>query len=137
MLLGNAKQAWRSAGAHLKKKVVTCIRQPSQGPTFGIKGSARRALRKSASDDIATIHGFDQFSNPAVQRRWGCRRWLCTGELSFAPMQAVMSRSCVSSVLASDKLSSNVPVPGSCLQRLSDGQGRRKDLGSCAKSSAA
>ncbi len=27
-------------GAHLKKKIVTCIRQPSQGPTFGIKGGA-------------------------------------------------------------------------------------------------
>ena len=24
----------------LKKKVMTCIRQPSQGPTFGIKGGA-------------------------------------------------------------------------------------------------
>lgn len=27
-------------GAHLGKRVVTCIRQPSQGPTFGIKGGA-------------------------------------------------------------------------------------------------
>src|ERR1700733_9676082 len=27
-------------GAHLDKKVFTCIRQPSQGPTFGIKGGA-------------------------------------------------------------------------------------------------
>jgi formyltetrahydrofolate synthetase len=27
-------------GAHLGKKVLTCIRQPSQGPTFGIKGGA-------------------------------------------------------------------------------------------------
>src|ERR1700692_4219241 len=27
-------------GAHLGKKVFTCIRQPSQGPTFGIKGGA-------------------------------------------------------------------------------------------------
>ena len=27
-------------GAYLKKPVVTCIRQPSQGPTFGIKGGA-------------------------------------------------------------------------------------------------
>ena len=26
--------------AHLNKKAFACIRQPSQGPTFGIKGGA-------------------------------------------------------------------------------------------------
>jgi len=30
----------QALGAHLSKRVVTCIRQPSQGPTFGIKGGA-------------------------------------------------------------------------------------------------
>ncbi len=30
----------QAMGAHLGKKVFTCIRQPSQGPTFGIKGGA-------------------------------------------------------------------------------------------------
>lgn len=30
----------QAIGAHLGKKVMTCIRQPSQGPTFGIKGGA-------------------------------------------------------------------------------------------------
>lgn len=30
----------QALGACLKKKVFTCIRQPSQGPTFGIKGGA-------------------------------------------------------------------------------------------------
>jgi formyltetrahydrofolate synthetase len=30
----------QAMGAHLNKKVFTCIRQPSQGPTFGIKGGA-------------------------------------------------------------------------------------------------
>ncbi|HEY85051.1 MAG TPA: formate--tetrahydrofolate ligase [Chloroflexi bacterium] len=30
----------QALGAHLGKKVVTSIRQPSQGPTFGIKGGA-------------------------------------------------------------------------------------------------
>ncbi len=30
----------QALGAFLDKKVVTCIRQPSQGPTFGIKGGA-------------------------------------------------------------------------------------------------
>jgi len=30
----------QSLGAHLKKKTFACLRQPSQGPTFGIKGGA-------------------------------------------------------------------------------------------------
>lgn len=30
----------QALGAHLGKKVMTCIRQPSMGPTFGIKGGA-------------------------------------------------------------------------------------------------
>jgi methylenetetrahydrofolate dehydrogenase (NADP+)/methenyltetrahydrofolate cyclohydrolase/formyltetrahydrofolate synthetase/formate--tetrahydrofolate ligase len=30
----------QAMGAHLGKRVFTCIRQPSQGPTFGIKGGA-------------------------------------------------------------------------------------------------
>jgi len=30
----------QALGAHLGRKVVACIRQPSQGPTFGIKGGA-------------------------------------------------------------------------------------------------
>lgn len=30
----------QALGAHLNRKVVTCVRQPSQGPTFGIKGGA-------------------------------------------------------------------------------------------------
>src|SRR5271155_727458 len=30
----------QAIGAHLNKKVFTCVRQPSQGPTFGIKGGA-------------------------------------------------------------------------------------------------
>jgi formyltetrahydrofolate synthetase len=30
----------QALGAHLNQKVITCIRQPSQGPTFGIKGGA-------------------------------------------------------------------------------------------------
>jgi len=30
----------QALGAHMGKKVITVIRQPSQGPTFGIKGGA-------------------------------------------------------------------------------------------------
>jgi len=29
----------QAIGAHLGKKVFACLRQPSQGPTFGIKGT--------------------------------------------------------------------------------------------------
>ncbi|KAI8513534.1 C-1-tetrahydrofolate synthase, cytoplasmic [Branchiostoma belcheri] len=31
----------QALGAHLKKNVFACVRQPSQGPTFGIKGTGR------------------------------------------------------------------------------------------------
>ena len=30
----------QALGAHLKKNAFACVRQPSQGPTFGIKGGA-------------------------------------------------------------------------------------------------
>ena len=30
----------QALGAHLNKNVFACVRQPSQGPTFGIKGGA-------------------------------------------------------------------------------------------------
>jgi formyltetrahydrofolate synthetase len=30
----------QALGAHLGKKTIACIRQPSQGPTFGIKGKS-------------------------------------------------------------------------------------------------
>ncbi|KAK2080069.1 hypothetical protein QBZ16_002465 [Prototheca wickerhamii] len=30
----------QALGAHLGRKTMTCVRQPSQGPTFGIKGGA-------------------------------------------------------------------------------------------------
>ena len=30
----------QALGAHIKKNVFACVRQPSQGPTFGIKGGA-------------------------------------------------------------------------------------------------
>lgn len=30
----------KALGAHLGQSVFACVRQPSQGPTFGIKGGA-------------------------------------------------------------------------------------------------
>lgn len=30
----------KALGAHLSQNVFACVRQPSQGPTFGIKGGA-------------------------------------------------------------------------------------------------
>ncbi|KAI8481278.1 C-1-tetrahydrofolate synthase, cytoplasmic [Branchiostoma belcheri] len=35
----------QALGAHLKKNVFACVRQPSQGPTFGIKGTGRDSHR--------------------------------------------------------------------------------------------
>ena len=32
----------QALGAHLKLNVFACVRQPSQGPTFGIKGQHPR-----------------------------------------------------------------------------------------------
>ena len=32
----------QALGAHLKQNVFACVRQPSQGPTFGIKGNQHR-----------------------------------------------------------------------------------------------
>jgi formyltetrahydrofolate synthetase len=39
----------QALGAHLGKSVITCIRQPSQGPTFGIKGGAAAAVIRRSS----------------------------------------------------------------------------------------
>lgn len=40
LTLAPALRHWQALGAHLGKKVFANIRQPSQGPTFGIKGGA-------------------------------------------------------------------------------------------------
>lgn len=37
----------QALGAHLRKKTVACLRQPSQGPTFGIKVCHRNTLQIS------------------------------------------------------------------------------------------
>ncbi len=42
----------QALGAHLDTPVVTCVRQPSQGPTFGIKGGAAGGGYSQAS----TVH---------------------------------------------------------------------------------
>lgn len=39
----------QALGAFLNKKVITCIRQPSQGPTFGIKGGAAGVVMHKSS----------------------------------------------------------------------------------------
>ncbi|KDO26690.1 formate-tetrahydrofolate ligase [Saprolegnia parasitica CBS 223.65] len=45
----------QALGAHLKKKCFACIRQPSQGPTFGIKGGA-------AGGGYAQVVPMDEFN---------------------------------------------------------------------------
>ena len=39
----------QALGAHLGRSVITCIRQPSQGPTFGIKGGAAGGVIRKLS----------------------------------------------------------------------------------------
>ncbi|KAF0751917.1 hypothetical protein AaE_006222, partial [Aphanomyces astaci] len=45
----------QALGAHLNKKSFACIRQPSQGPTFGIKGGA-------AGGGYAQVVPMDEFN---------------------------------------------------------------------------
>ena len=40
MLSLSLSPSLQALGAHLNQKVIACVRQPSQGPTFGIKGGA-------------------------------------------------------------------------------------------------
>ena len=45
----------QALGAHVKKPTFACIRQPSQGPTFGIKGGA-------AGGGYAQVIPMDEFN---------------------------------------------------------------------------
>jgi formyltetrahydrofolate synthetase len=45
----------QALGAHLDKKAFACIRQPSQGPTFGVKGGA-------AGGGYAQVIPMDEFN---------------------------------------------------------------------------
>lgn len=45
----------QAMGAHLGKNTFACIRQPSQGPTFGIKGGAAGGTL-AAEDDLPARH---------------------------------------------------------------------------------
>ena len=49
----------QALGAHLKKNSFACVRQPSQGPTFGIKGGA-------AGGGYAQVRGFIKFEKIRV-----------------------------------------------------------------------
>ncbi len=51
----------QALGAHLGKKVITAIRQPSMGPTFGIQG--RRGWRRLLAD-----HSDGRFQSPSHRR---------------------------------------------------------------------
>ena len=44
----------QALGAHLGRSVITCIRQPSQGPTFGIKAGGWRGYCRSSRWKIST-----------------------------------------------------------------------------------
>jgi formyltetrahydrofolate synthetase len=70
----------QALGAHLGKKVFTCIRQPSQGPTFGIKGGAAgggysqiipmEEFNLHLTGDIHAITAANNLMAAAIDTRW-------------------------------------------------------------------
>ena len=70
----------QALGAHLGKKVFTCIRQPSQGPTFGIKGGAAgggysqiipmEEFNLHLTGDIHAITAANNLAAAAIDARW-------------------------------------------------------------------
>ena len=70
----------QAIGAHLGKKVFTCIRQPSQGPTFGIKGGAAgggysqiipmEEFNLHRTGDIHAITAANNLLAAAIDTRW-------------------------------------------------------------------
>lgn len=48
----------QAMGAHMKLNVFACVRQPSQGPTFGIKGEFWKSVN---SGDVAHVYYRDLF----------------------------------------------------------------------------
>ena len=70
----------QALGAHLGKNVFTCIRQPSQGPTFGIKGGAAgggysqiipmEEFNLHLTGDIHAITAANNLLAAAIDTRW-------------------------------------------------------------------
>ncbi|HTW25204.1 MAG TPA: formate--tetrahydrofolate ligase [Candidatus Baltobacteraceae bacterium] len=70
----------QAIGAHLGKKVFTCVRQPSQGPTFGIKGGAAgggysqiipmEEFNLHLTGDIHAITAANNLLAAAIDSRW-------------------------------------------------------------------
>src|SRR5580700_8355726 len=70
----------QALGAHLGKKVFTCIRQPSQGPTFGNKGGAAgggysqiipmEEFNLHLTGDIHAIIAANNLLAAAIDTRW-------------------------------------------------------------------
>ena len=54
--------------AHLSKKAIACIRQPSQGPTFGIKGGAAGGGYAQVVPMEVSISISQMLSNPTAYR---------------------------------------------------------------------
>jgi methylenetetrahydrofolate dehydrogenase (NADP+)/methenyltetrahydrofolate cyclohydrolase/formyltetrahydrofolate synthetase/formate--tetrahydrofolate ligase len=70
----------QALGAHLGQKVFTCVRQPSQGPTFGIKGGAAgggysqiipmEEFNLHLTGDIHAITAANNLTAAAIDTRW-------------------------------------------------------------------
>jgi len=103
----------QALGAHLGQKVLTCIRQPSMGPTFGIKGGAAgggysqcvpmEEFNLHMTGDIHAITAAHNLFAAAIDARWyhentsspkGIFNKLCpadkTGKRSFEKSQLAL-----------------------------------------------
>lgn len=64
----------QALGAHLKRNVFACVRQPSQGPTFGIKGKSRGHVA-GFTEHVSSLN----MDTTCFLTRWCSWRWLFSG----------------------------------------------------------
>lgn len=73
----------QALGAHMNLNVFACVRQPSQGPTFGIKGELTYAQWEVArvtgcrNVHFKVLYWF-MYVVFSPANRWCCRRWIFT-----------------------------------------------------------
>uniref|UniRef100_A0A1I7WPS9 formate--tetrahydrofolate ligase n=1 Tax=Heterorhabditis bacteriophora TaxID=37862 RepID=A0A1I7WPS9_HETBA len=70
----------QALGAHLNKNVFACVRQPSQGPTFGIKGGAAGGGYSQNSPNNYFLLDYVQKINKVQQlleNSFSCNEYVC------------------------------------------------------------
>lgn len=64
----------QALGAHLGRRVVTCVRQPSQGPTFGIKGGAAGGGYSQVQNPCKSLTNYN--NNIIIIKQEDFKRWV-------------------------------------------------------------